>query len=134
ELDLHRGRHLRDLVEKEGPAGRRREEPDRFGHRPREGAFHVAKELGLHERLGDRAAIDGHERAVATPALVVERACDQLLAVTTRTTVCGECSFVARRTARPSTCRIRRSVMTRSKVLLWRARIAASPPSATVTS
>src|SRR2546430_7261568 len=35
-----RGRHLRDLVEKEGPAGRRREEPDRFGHRPRERRLH----------------------------------------------------------------------------------------------
>src|SRR5213594_2859747 len=55
ELDLDRRRDLGDLVEEERPAGRRREEPDRVGHRSREGAFRVAKELGLHERLGDRA-------------------------------------------------------------------------------
>src|SRR5213076_3649713 len=46
ELDLDRRRDLGDLVEEERPAGRRREEPDRVGHRSREGAFRVAKEIG----------------------------------------------------------------------------------------
>src|SRR5881409_3874367 len=55
-------------------------------------------------------------------------------AVTTRTTVLGECSFVARRTAMPSTFRILKSVMTRSNGSLLIASTACSPPSATVTS
>src|SRR5882724_7137291 len=55
-------------------------------------------------------------------------------ALTTRTTALDECSFAARRTARPSTFRIRRSVMTRSNDSLLIASTACSPPSATVTS
>src|SRR5207247_9932200 len=53
---------------------------DRVGHSARESAFHVAEELGLHQRLGNRAAVDRHERAVATRALLVDRVRDQLLA------------------------------------------------------
>jgi len=55
-------------------------------------------------------------------------------AVTTRTTVLGECSFAARRTAMPSTFRMRKSVMTRSNDSLLMTSTACSPPSATVTS
>src|SRR5437899_2381671 len=55
-------------------------------------------------------------------------------AVTTRTTVLGECSFVARKTAMPSTFRILKSVMTRSNGSLLMTSIACAPPSATVTS
>ena len=46
----------------------------------REGALDVAEELALEQRLGDRAAVDGHERAVAPGAGGVNRARHQLLA------------------------------------------------------
>src|SRR5882724_6676714 len=55
-------------------------------------------------------------------------------ALTTRTTALDECSFAARRTARPSTFRMRRSVITRSNDSLLIASTACSPPSTTVTS
>src|SRR6185295_7965788 len=55
-------------------------------------------------------------------------------AVTTSTTVRGECSLAALRTAMPSTLRMRRSVTTRSKLSAFSDSIAASPPSATATS
>src|SRR5262245_59266413 len=51
-----------------------------------------------------------------------------------RTAVPGARSFTARSTASPSTLRIRRSVTTRSKTVSSRARTAASPPSARMTS
>src|SRR6266513_1618032 len=50
------------------------------------------------------------------------------------TTVSGECSFAARSTARPSTSRIRRSVMIRSNTSRERVSIACAPPSTTATS
>src|SRR5437870_7801285 len=55
-------------------------------------------------------------------------------AVTTRTTALGECSFAARSTPRPSTFRMRRSVMTRSNDSFLSTSTACSPPSARVTS
>src|SRR6266571_2191624 len=55
-------------------------------------------------------------------------------AVTTRTTAPGECSLAARSTPRPSTFRMRRSVMTRSNASFLSTSTACSPPSARVTS
>ena len=40
----------------------------------------MAEQLGLHQSLGDRAAIDGHEGTVPAPALIVDGEGDQLLA------------------------------------------------------
>ena len=45
-----------------------------------EGAFAVAEQFALDQVLGQGAAIDGDKRHVGTFALLVERACHQLLA------------------------------------------------------
>ena len=50
--------------------------PDRAGER----AAHVAEELGLEQRLGNRAAVDRDEPVGAPRAVVVNRARDHLLA------------------------------------------------------
>ena len=54
--------------------------PCAMADRAGEGAPHVAEQLGLEQLLGDRAAVDGHEQALGAPAVVVDRAGDQLLA------------------------------------------------------
>jgi hypothetical protein len=45
----------------------------------RERAARVAEELALEQRLGHRCAIDGHERALAPAAALVEDVSDHLL-------------------------------------------------------
>ena len=45
-----------------------------------ERAAHVAEELRLEQRLGDRAAVDRHERPRRAPAVRVDRPRDELLA------------------------------------------------------
>ena len=45
-----------------------------------EGAAHVAEQLGLEQPLGQRAAVDRHERAARARAVAVDGARDQLLA------------------------------------------------------
>ena len=48
--------------------------------RAREGALHVAEQLGFEQHLRDRRAVHDHERPVATLAARVDRARDHLLA------------------------------------------------------
>ena len=65
QLDLEQGRDLGDLVEEERAAVGGREEPDLVGDRPGERALDVAEELGLHQRLGDGAAVHRDEGLAA---------------------------------------------------------------------
>jgi hypothetical protein len=72
-------RQLADLVEEQRAAGGLLEEPGAIRARVGEGAFSVAEELALQERLGDGAAVDRHERAVpATSAAWIARATSSL--------------------------------------------------------
>ena len=56
------------------------EPPDARADGAGEGAAHVAEQLGLQQRLGNRAAVERHERAASPQAVVVNRAGHQLLA------------------------------------------------------
>ena len=80
ELHLHRGRRLAELVEEDGAAARRDEQAVAIAHRPGERAAHVAEELRLEQRVGERAAIDGDERPGLARAVEMNRARDELLA------------------------------------------------------
>ena len=81
ELDLEGERHLADLVEEERAAVRAaRSLPLVARVRAGEGAALVAEELALEQGLGDRAAVDRHERPVGSRAVRVDRARDELLA------------------------------------------------------
>ena len=80
ELDLEREAHLADLVEEERAAVGDLELPLPLDVGARVGALLVPEQLRLQQRLGDRPAVDRHERAVAPAALRVERAGEQFLA------------------------------------------------------
>src|SRR2546428_349253 len=80
ELRLERGRHVADLVQEDRAAVGLREEPGCVADRAGEGAAHVPEELALEQRLGERAAVDGHERPLAARAVRVDGACDEFLA------------------------------------------------------
>src|SRR5690606_8281616 len=73
ELDLERGRHLAELVEEECAAGGRLEEAGLVTLGAGEGASTVAEELGLEQRLGDRAAVERDERLVGALAVRVDQ-------------------------------------------------------------
>ena len=49
-------------------------------HRPGEGAADVAEQLGFEQRLGQRRAVDRHERRRRARALIVDHPDDELLA------------------------------------------------------
>ncbi len=63
EPELHRRRHLADLVEEDRAAVRLLEEALALAGGAGEGAARVAEQLGLEQRLGERAAVLGHEAA-----------------------------------------------------------------------
>src|SRR5206468_5374990 len=65
DLGLRDQREIGDLVEEERAAVRQLEAAFLAPGRPGEGAFLVAEQLGLEERLWKRRAVDGHERAGA---------------------------------------------------------------------
>ena len=77
---LERWRELADLVEEERAAVRALERALVPTVGAGERALLVAEELARDERRRERAAVDDDERAARARALVVERACDQLLA------------------------------------------------------
>ena len=77
-LGFHR--HVADLVEEERAALRLLEAPGRARERPCEGALLVAEEFGFDQVARDRRHVDGHERAGAAAAVIVQGAGDQLLA------------------------------------------------------
>jgi hypothetical protein len=68
QLDLHGRGQIADFVEKEGRAVCRFDEAALHGRRAGECAALVAEELGLEQRFGQSAAVDGDERGVGTLA------------------------------------------------------------------
>ena len=54
--------------------------PAAIGHRAGERALYVTEELGLEQRVGDRAAVHADERLLLARRQVMQRARDQLLA------------------------------------------------------
>ena len=80
ELRLERGRHLAHLVEEQRAAVGLGEEAARALVAPGERALHVAEELALQERLGERRAVDGDERAAGARARRVDGARERALA------------------------------------------------------
>ena len=79
-LRLQRQRQVADLVEKQRAAVRQLELAGLARHRAGEGALLVAEELGLEQVVGNRRAVDRHERAVGPRAQRVQRPREQLLA------------------------------------------------------
>src|SRR5262249_21381686 len=65
KLDLHLNRNFADLVEKQRALIGQLETPWFRTDRARERALFVAEQLGLHQGLGNRSAIDLDERTVA---------------------------------------------------------------------
>ena len=69
ELHLERGRHLGDLVQEQRAAVGLLEQAELADGGAGERAPHVAEELRLEQRLGHRAAVDGHEAGARARAL-----------------------------------------------------------------
>ncbi len=80
EFDLHRRRHLADLVEKYRAALGHLDEALLVGVGAGEGALHMAEELRLEKRLGHGAAIDRHERLALPERQRVDGLGNKLLA------------------------------------------------------
>src|SRR4051794_4400308 len=80
ELDLERRRDVADLVEKQRAAVGARKRPAAVLTRIGEGAARRSEQFILQKRVGNRAAVDGDERAGNAVAEVVDRLRDELLA------------------------------------------------------
>src|SRR5690606_36724056 len=80
QLHLDGRRDGGDLVEEEGSTVRLLEQAAPVRYRSREGSLHVAEELALQQRLGERGAVDRHERTARPVGELVDRSCHQLLA------------------------------------------------------
>ena len=80
QLRLQRRAHRPDFVEEQRALVRLLEASLARADRAGEGAAHVAEELGLEQRLGNRAAVDRDEAVRAARAGVVDRARGELLA------------------------------------------------------
>src|SRR4051794_7585692 len=80
QLHLRRRLHLGNLVEEQRAAVRELEDADAAVLRAGEGAFLVAEDLALEQRLGNRRAVDRHERERRARAQLVDGLRDQLLA------------------------------------------------------
>ncbi len=80
QLRLHLGPHVADLVEEQGAAVGHLEQAALGADGAGERAARVAEQLGLEQRLGQRRAVDRHERRVGARRVGVDGARDQLLA------------------------------------------------------
>jgi hypothetical protein len=80
ELDLHRRRDVADFIQEQCAALRRFEDAEAIANGPGEGAAHMAEELGLEERVGQRAAVDRHKRTLGARRRAVQPAGQSLLA------------------------------------------------------
>ena len=80
ERRLHLGRHLADLVEEDRAGVRELEAPAAQTVRAGERALLVPEQLALDHALGERRAVDAHERPRGARARVVDQPRDQLLA------------------------------------------------------
>ena len=68
ELGLHQRAHLADLVEEQGAARGLLEAADLGRRRAGEGSLLVTEELRFEELLGQRRAVDRHERLAGAAA------------------------------------------------------------------
>ncbi len=80
QIGLRPQADVADLIEKDGPPLGDLEFSLLPVLRSGEGAFLVAEKLALEQRLGQRAAVDGHERVIAAGRGEVNRPRDELLA------------------------------------------------------
>ncbi|MNN22499.1 hypothetical protein D3C81_1358580 [compost metagenome] len=80
QLDLHRQRHVTDLVEEQGTPLGQLEAAATGGDGAGEGPFLVAEQLALQELRRNGAAVDGHEGAGAAGRELVDGAGHHLLA------------------------------------------------------
>src|SRR6185295_16294178 len=80
DLDLQEERELPDLIEEQRALVSELELALALDVSPGERAALVAEQLGLEQRLGDRAAVDRDERAVAPTRPAVHGTRDELLA------------------------------------------------------
>jgi hypothetical protein len=80
ELGLDAGGNLADLVEEDGAAPGDLEEAGLVPHGAGERAAHVAEQLRLEQRLGERGAVDADERRRRAGTLIVDHPDDELLA------------------------------------------------------
>ena len=80
QLGLRGQGQLGDLVQEQRAAVGRAEASVALLDGPREGAALVAEQLGLDQRLGERGAVDRHERLRGARAALVEQPRHQLLA------------------------------------------------------
>ena len=79
QLHLQPRAHRADLVEKERALVRLFEPSQPVGDGARERAADMAEQLGLEQRLGDRAAVERHEPVHPARAVVVDGARDDFL-------------------------------------------------------
>ena len=80
ELGLQAGRHLGNLVDKERPSLGDLDKAWLRLESPGEGPFFMAEKLAFEQGLLQGGTVDGHERAVAAGAVVVDGTGHQLLA------------------------------------------------------
>src|SRR5712691_9377430 len=78
QLDLHREGQVGDFVQEQGAGVGSLEKSVAVTFGTRESALLVAKELTLHQVLGDRAAVDGHEGPLAPRPLGVNETSGEL--------------------------------------------------------
>src|SRR5262245_60336026 len=80
QLRLERKGQLADLVDEECPRVGEREDTVPVLHRTREGPAPMAEQLAFHEPFGDGGAIERDQRPVASRAVAMNRAGNELLA------------------------------------------------------
>src|SRR5262249_56268463 len=80
QLDLDTERDLSDFVEEQRTAPRTGDPPRAVAIGAGEGAAHVPEQLGLEDRIGQRGAVERHERPLAARRVDVQRAGHELLA------------------------------------------------------
>ena len=79
-MRLHLQAHLADLVQEDGALMRQLQRADPVAIGAGEAALGVTEELGLEQRLGHGAAIDGDEAPCARAECAVDELRDQILA------------------------------------------------------
>jgi hypothetical protein len=72
QADLHRGRHVADLVQKERAAVRGLKQARAVVHGAGEGAPHVSEQFTFEQRIGESAAIHGDKGTAGPPRGLVQ--------------------------------------------------------------
>ena len=80
EHRLHPQAHFGDLVQEDGAAMGLLQHADLVAVSVREGAFDVAEQLRLEQRLRNAGAVDRHERLTGATGVAVNELCDEVLA------------------------------------------------------